>query len=357
MPFPSFGPRPRAGFTFLEMSIVLVIIAVVIGGGMTLFSASLQKREWQETQTKLKAIQTSLYDYRIANNRIPCPADVTLALTNQYFGYEAGTLSGSTWIPDAGACISYGTYVNDALTAPVANSVAADFVHTVILSGITTSSSTTVIMTSTTGVANGLAVSGTGIPPGDTVASFVANTSVTLTAAATASGNVPLTFVDLVQGMVPITALRLSDDYAIDGWGRRIMYTVDARFTVTNALTSAVIPATDTGYRITVNDQSGHAQTTMAAYVLVSFGPNGHGAYPRNGAAIGSRINSASNHPDELTNCDCNSSAGSNSTIPAGTFVQEPPNQYSGHLGDPTYYFDDLVAFATRSQLASPTER
>ncbi|MGA8614352.1 MAG: hypothetical protein WB760_22290, partial [Xanthobacteraceae bacterium] len=233
-----------------------------------------------------------------------------------------------------------------------------------------------------------------------------------------------------------VTSLHLPDDYALDGWGRRIMYTVDNRFTAAGALASypnaltmtgattsastsvaglvstvglavnmfvygsglqrginatqiagiasataitlsasakatftsdsltfsttpipaTAILATDATQRMTVNDQSGNAKTTQAAYVLVSFGPNGHGAWPRNGAAIGSRISSGSNHPDELTNCNCSNAAVTNAAIPAGTFVQEQPNQYAGHLGDPSYYFDDIVAFGTRSDLAAPGE-
>jgi hypothetical protein len=117
-----------------------------------------------------------------------------------------------------------------------------------------------------------------------------------------------------------------------------------------------VILGTDTIQRMTVNDQSGNAKTTTAAYVLASFGPNGHGAFPRNGAALNARINAGSNHADELKNCDCTNAAVSNAIIPAGTFVQEQPNQTAAHLTDPTYFFDDVVAYGTRSDLRGPTE-
>ena len=89
----------RAGFTLLELSIVLAIIAVIATGSLTMFTASLQERQWQDTQDKLKAIQTALYNFRLANNRIPCPADVTLATTDPNFGVEAanpGTCTGGT---------------------------------------------------------------------------------------------------------------------------------------------------------------------------------------------------------------------------------------------------------------------
>ncbi len=317
------------------MSIVLVIIAVVVGGGMTMFSASLQKRQFQETQFKLKAIQKALLDYRMANNRIPCPADVTLALTDTNFGVEAST---------AGDCYSTGT-------------VKANYRNLVAPTGTTHTTTTVDTMSSTTGISAGMAISGSGIPVGDTVASVTNGTTIVLTTAATASAaGVTLTFVDNVQGMVPTVTLRLPDDYAIDGWGRRIMYAVDARFTATSALTSTVIPATDAGYRMTVNDESGNAKTYAAAYVLVSFGPNGHGAFPRNGAALNARISSASANTDEQKNCDCSSAtppvAASTNGI-FGVFVQKQPTLNTANVLDS---FDDIVAFGSRSDLRSPTE-
>ena len=420
--------REIRGFTLLEMSIVLAIIGVIIGGGMSIFSASLQKRQLQETQFKMKAIQKALYDFRIINNRLPCPADVTLALNSTNFGVEGAT---------PGSCIADGTYASDALTA--ATGPAADFANIITTTG-NLLVSTIVInsIPSTAGISAGMGISGANIPAGTTVLSVLNGTTISISAmpTTTASG-VTLTFGNNVEGMAPVASLHLPDDYALDGWGRRIMYTVDNRFTANGALipypnaitmigngvlantmntlpttsglsvgmrvygpkmpqaetiasitsstaitlTTAIcctatgysftfstkpIPATailvtDTTQRMTVNDQSGNPKTTRAAYVLVSFGANGHGAWPRNGAAIGSRISSGSRNADEGKNCDCyvdgsGSEGQNNPTIPAGIFVQEQPNQTAGHLGDPSYYFDDIVAFGTRSDLAASGE-
>jgi len=500
----------RRAFTLLEMSIVLVIIGMVVAGGMTIFSGALQKNQLQETQMKMKAIQTALLNFRIANNRLPCPADVTLALptasTPTYFGLEAGQLVNSAWIPDAGSCTTYGTtYTNGALVTTAANSVAADFRNIITSTTNTINSGVDSIvgMASTTNIVPGMGISGTDIPAGDSVASVVNGTTILLTIPATGTtSNATLTIGNNVEGMVPVTTLRLPDDYAVDGWGGRIMYTVDNRFTAIGALTPdtsaitltanttspspyvtgftstnglspgmfvygrgipvgdsiASVPIVTTGtttnasvtitaipstnglgtgaaisgtgipsgdtiatiasgtsitlasaatasnagvsltisggvtlstavpqpginsvplifsptvipmwnplilgtdpiQRMTVNDQSGNAKTTQAAYVLLSAGPNGHGAWPRDGAAIGSRINVGSNNADELTNCNCTNAAVSNTTNnPSGIFVQAQPNQNAGHLTDLTYYFDDVVAYGTRSDLRGPTE-
>ena len=59
------------------MSIVLAIIAVVMGSGLAILSALLDKRQLLETNAKLAAIQKAFLSYRITYNRIPCPADIT----------------------------------------------------------------------------------------------------------------------------------------------------------------------------------------------------------------------------------------------------------------------------------------
>lgn len=136
--------RGKTGFTLLEMTVVLLIIGVVTAAGIALFSTSMKNRYFKETQFKLDAIQEALQHYRNSFNRLPCPADVTMATGNVNFGVSASAF---------GDCYS----------------------------------------------------------AGDIRANFN-------------SGNV-------VQGMVPFQTLRLPDDYAFDGWGNRIMYTVDKRYT------------------------------------------------------------------------------------------------------------------------------
>jgi prepilin-type N-terminal cleavage/methylation domain-containing protein len=79
----------RKGFSLLEMSIVLLIIAVVVGSGAAMFSASVKQQQSKETLLKMQAIQKALLDYRRAFNRIPCPADLALPMTDANFGVEA----------------------------------------------------------------------------------------------------------------------------------------------------------------------------------------------------------------------------------------------------------------------------
>ena len=231
--------------------------------------------------------------------------------------------------------------------------------------------------------------------------------------------------------MVPVVTLGLPADYAIDGWGRRIMYAVDPRFTAPSALTpyttlagpmtgntagtntvssiastsglsvgmgvvgsgippgttitgvaassitlstvalttvpnnilafyksgigSPIITVADATTRMTVNDASSNPKTTKAAYVLISFGPNGHGAFPRGGslgANLGSRYVAHHRRVEQSgwsrKSCHCSNSAVAQTFD--GIFVQKTATQDSTHP-DHTYDFDDVVAcFATRFQ-------
>jgi hypothetical protein len=95
-----------------------------------------------------------------------------------------------------------------------------------------------------------------------------------------------------------------------------------------------------------------------AVYALVSFGPNGHGAYARGAGTtnlnvVTSRINVGSVNTDEQTNCNCNSSAVA--TTFAGTFVQKTATQDPA-TPNRTNDFDDVVAFSTRADLRSMSE-
>lgn len=275
----------RKGFTLLEMSIVIAIIAVVLGGGMVIFASSLQKKQAEETNAKLAVIQQALLDYRRAFNRIPCPANLNAYKTSDSaFGSESANATD-------GRCY---------------NTPGADYYH--LFSG------------SCTGANNHC----------------------------------------IFGGMVPTKTLRLPDEYAFDGWGRRIFYAVDSQFVVTDAFltgttVSSITYDTDPDNavtRINIDYATGGAshKTQIAAYVLLSHGPNGHGAYPRLGNAS-SRITAYSSNAYELGNCDCDSS-GNDETFD-NVFYQLP---YQPNASTPQDVFDDILVYATRADLRSGTE-
>ncbi len=255
-------PAHKKGFTLLEMSIVVTIIAVLAGGGVAVFMVSLQRFQLQETYDKMQAIQQALYQYRVAFNRLPCPADIKQPLDGRNFGVEAENHSTCDGTPSA-------TFHDNSN---------AESPH---------------------------------------------------------------------EGMIPVKTLKLPDDYAFDGWGRRIYYAVSGSMTQSNAFT--VINANDITTRMEIKDGSGNVKTNLAGYVIYSAGANGHGGFTRFGGQT--RINAASINADELENCDCTGNV--LATGLNGTFVQRDPS--IAFLASHNIC-DDVIIYGTRNDLRAVNE-
>jgi type II secretory pathway pseudopilin PulG len=63
-----------AGFTLMELAIVLFIIALLIGGLLMPLSSQVDLRNASDTQKNLAEIRDALVGYAAANGRLPCPA-------------------------------------------------------------------------------------------------------------------------------------------------------------------------------------------------------------------------------------------------------------------------------------------
>ncbi|MEW6512828.1 MAG: prepilin-type N-terminal cleavage/methylation domain-containing protein [Pseudomonadota bacterium] len=72
-PAPTFARRER-GFTLTEMSVVLVIIALLIGGMLLPMTAQQDIRAQQETEQALAQVKDALIGFAIVNGRLPRPA-------------------------------------------------------------------------------------------------------------------------------------------------------------------------------------------------------------------------------------------------------------------------------------------
>ncbi len=95
--------KPQIGFTLVEMAIVMFIIALMLGSGLTLYSTQDDQQKIDDTNTLLSNAQEALIGFAIANGRLPCPASATSngvespvgggACTNFYNGFlPAATL-------------------------------------------------------------------------------------------------------------------------------------------------------------------------------------------------------------------------------------------------------------------------
>jgi prepilin-type N-terminal cleavage/methylation domain-containing protein len=98
---------PRSGFTLLELSIVLALIGIIVGMGLTTLTASLKTSQYNVTVRRMDEIEKALFNYALANNRIPCPSDLAQVPASATYGFEAGAASGSS--PGTGTGVCTGT--------------------------------------------------------------------------------------------------------------------------------------------------------------------------------------------------------------------------------------------------------
>lgn len=69
--------RTRAGFSLIEVAIVLVVIGLLLSGGLLAISPVVEQSKVSETKAKMARIEAALQAHVIANQCLPCPALAT----------------------------------------------------------------------------------------------------------------------------------------------------------------------------------------------------------------------------------------------------------------------------------------
>lgn len=64
-----------SGFTLIELAVVVVVIALLLGALLIPLSKQIEQRNVSDTQQRLAQIQDALIAFAIAQGRFPCPAD------------------------------------------------------------------------------------------------------------------------------------------------------------------------------------------------------------------------------------------------------------------------------------------
>lgn len=90
----------KSGFSLLELSIVLTIVAIMVAGGLTLTTAKVSQDQIENSFTEMENIQKALQVYASEFGMLPCPAAIGLASTDALYGRQATDCADAT--PPAG---------------------------------------------------------------------------------------------------------------------------------------------------------------------------------------------------------------------------------------------------------------
>ena len=80
--------KPKSAYTLVELSIVILILAVLMTGGLTITIGSFNKAKKISTQNKINEIYKSLGKFLLENKRLPCPASLELTKNDNSYGVE-----------------------------------------------------------------------------------------------------------------------------------------------------------------------------------------------------------------------------------------------------------------------------
>ena len=146
---------------------------------------------------------------------------------------------------------------------------------------------------------------------------------------------------DVVMGMFPYKSMvpRLDPSTVIDGWGNRFSYIVNEDFTLKSNYETALY--TETRIEI-ANFDDNDTLNADAAFVLISHGPNAHGAYVGKSPASGTTVRqiTISSPSSNDTENSWVSGAGGDAAV----FVQAMPQ--SG--------YDDILLYKPKWRLPEP---
>ena len=92
----SFSRRRRAGFSLLEMAIVLAIMGALLSGGLLAGASMIERGQYSATRDALDQAAQALNDFSITARRLPCVAPLNALPNTTTFGTEIA----------AGGCIS-----------------------------------------------------------------------------------------------------------------------------------------------------------------------------------------------------------------------------------------------------------
>lgn len=95
------APKAIAGFTLVELAMVLLIVAFLVGGLMMPLTAQIDSRNMSDTRRALSEIREALLGFATIHRRLPCPADkaITDPSDPKYGQEECTKTTEEGWLP------------------------------------------------------------------------------------------------------------------------------------------------------------------------------------------------------------------------------------------------------------------
>lgn len=120
----------QAGFSLVEMAIVLMIVGLLLGGLLPMLSGQMEQKNRNETRKQLEEISAALLGYAASQSppKLPCPANPSIATGSNGAGVSDCTIATATGVVP---WVTLGTSETDAwgrrFTYSVASSVTGTF--------------------------------------------------------------------------------------------------------------------------------------------------------------------------------------------------------------------------------------
>ncbi len=81
----------RAGFTLVELAIVLVVVSLLLVALLGPLAAQQEQKSIMDTRKQLDEAREALFGYLLTNGRLPCPSDPALISSNANAGVARAT--------------------------------------------------------------------------------------------------------------------------------------------------------------------------------------------------------------------------------------------------------------------------
>ena len=101
----------KTAFSLIELSIVIMIIAIIISGAATISETSIKKAKKANTINKLEQIKEAINIYAYINKKLPCPASFHAIETDSDYAKSVG--DDGNCIVDSGSIISSQSGANE----------------------------------------------------------------------------------------------------------------------------------------------------------------------------------------------------------------------------------------------------